>query len=803
MNNLFYLKEALVNTGICTQQTFSDFRINASVSDGFRYHNASVRRFFVFEGEQLICSVKMLPATGFFDVKNLKGTQELFRSFEASTAPKIIGIYQSETGNLYIVEEGIGNCINLDKSLNSGMISREGAGKIIENIFCEIANQPAQEPKPQLLEQELTEFFQGAKLAGLPEELIKVEIEKYFTAIDSLSGQVFLVSGDILPGNIMLGENRNIVVDFDLSRKTHFLCIELLRTHYYSKLLSRDFINRFINPEFPTGLPDLLFLLREVYLQHSVLNEDGFKQALKFLLPDLQSVLKRYFGINWRMPEADCGSIFCFIDGVIPENLPLKLNKAFGESRLQIFWRSNEQSFCEENSLSIPFLIDSEFHEYTIFFPEIVTDVIRIDFGNQPALIEIKNIRLGTADDKGRINEPVKVWSPLSTKGFKAGMGVLELDHSDNLRLLSISSDPQILLSTESISDLGQRLAISITIRIILEVPGELAGEINETKEKLRNETHNLKSKLDENYHQISYLNAKLDEENDQISYLNAKLEQKQIQLEGVFNSRSWRLTRFLRGITRAFKFFKKKSSRLCLSFSSDDLKVKLVPSQDIIQGAGLGEWIAISNDPQFIVDTLLPLGLVEFNIDISLPGPGIMKFYLDKGNGFCEKESTSFQIEEQGRHSIKIGLYAGLRLRAIRFDPFDSKGLISIHSISLRSNRRHRLFRANKLLKSYISDNVGLLKSGIARRTLRAGTQKNQDLRHTDIIIPIYNALEDLRACVASVLANTTGDYNLILIDDCSPDPEIGIYLNELADRRLENVFIKRNNRNLVFLVL
>ena len=42
------------------------------------------------------------------------------------------------------------------------------------------------------------------------------------------------------------------------------------------------------------------------------------------------------------------------------------------------------------------------------------------------------------------------------------------------------------------------------------------------------------------------------------------------------------------------------------------------------------------------------------------------------------------------------------------------------------------------------------------------------------DIVVPVYNAPEDLRICIDSVLAHTTGAYRLVLIDDASPDPRI-----------------------------
>lgn len=68
------------------------------------------------------------------------------------------------------------------------------------------------------------------------------------------------------------------------------------------------------------------------------------------------------------------------------------------------------------------------------------------------------------------------------------------------------------------------------------------------------------------------------------------------------------------------------------------------------------------------------------------------------------------------------------------------------------------------------------------------------------DIVIPVYNALGDLARCVESVLANASGDWRLTLIDDGSPDPAIRGYFATLAERRLPNVLLASNERNLGF---
>ena len=71
---------------------------------------------------------------------------------------------------------------------------------------------------------------------------------------------------------------------------------------------------------------------------------------------------------------------------------------------------------------------------------------------------------------------------------------------------------------------------------------------------------------------------------------------------------------------------------------------------------------------------------------------------------------------------------------------------------------------------------------------------------RQLDIVIPIFNAPDDVRRCVASVTACTSGDYRLIMIDDGSPDPgvrDVFREIEQLGDRRIE---LLRNDRNLGF---
>jgi len=68
------------------------------------------------------------------------------------------------------------------------------------------------------------------------------------------------------------------------------------------------------------------------------------------------------------------------------------------------------------------------------------------------------------------------------------------------------------------------------------------------------------------------------------------------------------------------------------------------------------------------------------------------------------------------------------------------------------------------------------------------------------DIIVPVYNAADDLKRCVDSILRCTDGDYRLLLIDDASPDPAIGAYFEEIQSRGLPQVHCVSSENNIGF---
>jgi GT2 family glycosyltransferase/glycosyltransferase involved in cell wall biosynthesis len=68
------------------------------------------------------------------------------------------------------------------------------------------------------------------------------------------------------------------------------------------------------------------------------------------------------------------------------------------------------------------------------------------------------------------------------------------------------------------------------------------------------------------------------------------------------------------------------------------------------------------------------------------------------------------------------------------------------------------------------------------------------------DIVVPVYNAADELSRCVESVLEHSTGDWRLVLIDDGSPDPAVRSLFGRLEARKLPRLVLASNRRNLGF---
>ena len=68
-----------------------------------------------------------------------------------------------------------------------------------------------------------------------------------------------------------------------------------------------------------------------------------------------------------------------------------------------------------------------------------------------------------------------------------------------------------------------------------------------------------------------------------------------------------------------------------------------------------------------------------------------------------------------------------------------------------------------------------------------RTCSGRRPDIADVDVIVPVYRSLNDTAACLYSILS-ATGDtrFDLVVVNDCSPEPEVTSFLRALSRRRL-----------------
>lgn len=96
-------------------------------------------------------------------------------------------------------------------------------------------------------------------------------------------------------------------------------------------------------------------------------------------------------------------------------------------------------------------------------------------------------------------------------------------------------------------------------------------------------------------------------------------------------------------------------------------------------------------------------------------------------------------------------------------------------------------------------SQNLKVFKFGINKQDLKKRyTNVNNNI---DIIVPVYNGLPYLEPLFNSIIKNTDLPYHLIVVDDCSTDENILIFLNRIQKQFGEKMTLICNENNLGFL--
>ncbi|MBT2763310.1 glycosyltransferase [Paenibacillus sp. ISL-20] len=73
--------------------------------------------------------------------------------------------------------------------------------------------------------------------------------------------------------------------------------------------------------------------------------------------------------------------------------------------------------------------------------------------------------------------------------------------------------------------------------------------------------------------------------------------------------------------------------------------------------------------------------------------------------------------------------------------------------------------------------------------------------MKKCDIVIPVYNALDELKECVESLIKHTDLNNNrIVIINDCSSDKNVSVYLNNLNNLSGDSIIVLNNTSNLGF---
>jgi GT2 family glycosyltransferase/glycosyltransferase involved in cell wall biosynthesis len=124
--------------------------------------------------------------------------------------------------------------------------------------------------------------------------------------------------------------------------------------------------------------------------------------------------------------------------------------------------------------------------------------------------------------------------------------------------------------------------------------------------------------------------------------------------------------------------------------------------------------------------------------------------------------------------------------------------------SLQLQSIEQSTVFRATRPLvhmKMRLDSLLGRPPKQSALQKARPATQSLPASRHpVDIIVPVFRGLEDTRRCLESVLtAACQTAWRLIVINDCSPEPEVTEWLRTFAQRD-PRIALLENPNNLGF---
>ena len=124
--------------------------------------------------------------------------------------------------------------------------------------------------------------------------------------------------------------------------------------------------------------------------------------------------------------------------------------------------------------------------------------------------------------------------------------------------------------------------------------------------------------------------------------------------------------------------------------------------------------------------------------------------------------------------------------------------------TLQLQSIERSTLFRITRPLvkiKMHLDGLLGQAKGQASLQQTHSAVQAVPASEHpVDIIVPVFRGLEDTQRCLESVLsAPCQAGWRLVVINDCSPEPEVTRWLRAFA-KRDRRIVLLENSENIGF---
>ncbi len=169
----------------------------------------------------------------------------------------------------------------------------------------------------------------------------------------------------------------------------------------------------------------------------------------------------------------------------------------------------------------------------------------------------------------------------------------------------------------------------------------------------------------------------------------------------------------------------------------------------------------------------------------------------LDESRAETERirvQSASFQDEStQFQRNATRLQYELTRIQA-------EHGELASHFKTLEASLLYRATRPLANAKKAFNELIGRSPGALPSSSTRIATPKAPAAHPVDVIVPVYRGLADTRLCIDSVLASPVRTaYRLIVINDCSPEPDVTHWLRQRATQD-ERITLLENSENLGF---